>query len=549
MGRTKQTARKTKTKKSPTKPAPPKDVEAEDSNDSSEEEEVEAVPVKKPTPSKKDKKAAKKVEKEESSDDDSEEEEMEVDQAKANGKKKAQKKEESEEEDSDEEEEAPKPAKEAAKEESGSDSEEDEEEEEKPKPKAAKTKKAEDSDDESEEEDSDEEEEKEESDNKSKKRKAKEEKKAAKKPKIDEDAAEVKVTLFIANLPQEFEDAKLKKWFEKKDIPVSEIRMSPSKKNFCYVDIENADDLENALALNGEEFKGSALKIEQAKPRVKKDDAKPEAPRENARGGDHDDQDSTLFVKNLPYDVSKEAVEGHFDGCLEVRMPTRPDGSYKGFAFVKFGSTEALKEAMDKKQGSDLNGSAIYLDFVGQKSTFKPDQGRTHDRSVSTGEKGKTKVLFVKNLSYDLNGEGLKGHFEGATTARVASFPDSGKSRGFGFVEFATPEAAQEAFDSMKDAEIEGRQIRLDFASELGSGAPRGDFRQGQWRGGRGGGDRGRGGGGRGFGGGRGRGGDRGGGRGFGGGRGRGGDRGGRGGGFKRDNIQEFRGSKKTFDD
>ena len=69
----------------------------------------------------------------------------------------------------------------------------------------------------------------------------------------------------------------------------------------------------------------------------------------------------------------------------------------------------------------------------------------------------------------------------------------------FGFVEFETPEAAQEAYDNMKDQEIEGRQVHLDFASELNN-APRGDFRQGQWRGGggRGGGGRG---GGRGFGG------------------------------------------------
>ncbi len=45
-------------------------------------------------------------------------------------------------------------------------------------------------------------------------------------------------------------------------------------------------------------------------------------------------------------------------------------------------------------------------------------------------EKGKTRVLFVKNLSYSITGETLKDAFDGAQSARIASFPDTGRSRG-----------------------------------------------------------------------------------------------------------------------
>ncbi len=42
--------------------------------------------------------------------------------------------------------------------------------------------------------------------------------------------------------------------------------------SFAYVDLENNDDLDAALALNGEDFKGKDIKIEKAKPRgIKKD--------------------------------------------------------------------------------------------------------------------------------------------------------------------------------------------------------------------------------------------------------------------------------------
>ena len=50
----------------------------------------------------------------------------------------------------------------------------------------------------------------------------------------------------------------------------------------------------------------------------------------------------------------------------------------------------------------------------------------------------------------------------------------------FGFVEFESTDDAQAALDAMQGQEIDGREVKLDFASEGGGGTPRG-------RGGRGG--------------------------------------------------------------
>ena len=52
----------------------------------------------------------------------------------------------------------------------------------------------------------------------------------------------------------------------------------------------------------------------------------------------------------------------------------------------------------------------------------------------------------------------------------------------FGYIEFEDAAAAKAAFDKMNGEEVEGRPIKLDFASEL-QNAPSGDFRQGQWLG------------------------------------------------------------------
>lgn len=47
-----------------------------------------------------------------------------------------------------------------------------------------------------------------------------------------------------------------------------------------------------------------------------------------------------------------------------------------------------------------------------------------------TGERGESSVLFVKNLSYNVDEEALKEAFPDAVGARVARFPDTGKHRG-----------------------------------------------------------------------------------------------------------------------
>jgi RNA recognition motif-containing protein len=116
------------------------------------------------------------------------------------------------------------------------------------------------------------------------------------------------------------------------------------------------------------------------------------------------------------------------------------------------------------------------------------------------------KKLYVGNLSFTISEAALLetfSQFGEVESAKIITDRDSGRSKGFGFVEFAADEAAQEAITKMNGSEYEGRKV---VVSEARPQAPR------EGGGGRGGFGGGRGGGG-GFGGGRG-GGNRGGGRG-----------------------------------
>ncbi len=110
--------------------------------------------------------------------------------------------------------------------------------------------------------------------------------------------------------------------------------------------------------------------------------------------------------------------------------------------------------------------------------------------------------LYVGNLAFHTTEDTLQRTFaEFGEVAEVKLILDreTGRSRGFAFVQMATPEDARKAMDAMNGTDLEGRALRVNEAEERrprGGGGGGGGFRGGGGGGGRGGGRGGRGGGG-----------------------------------------------------
>ncbi|KAH3002989.1 hypothetical protein KXV73_001279, partial [Aspergillus fumigatus] len=157
------------------------------------------------------------------------------------------------------------------------------------------------------------------------------------------------------------------------------------------------------------------------------------------------------------------------------------------------------------------------------------DRAQARARNFGDQTSPESDTLFVGNIPFSANEDSVSELFGQSGTIvgiRLPTDPESGRPKGFGYVQFSSVDEARQAFNDLNGAELNGRPVRLDFSTPRPSNgdAPRG---------GRGG-----------FGGRGGRGGPRGGGRG-----GRGGF-GGRGGGAPnkaRGGIPEFKGTKVTF--
>jgi len=84
--------------------------------------------------------------------------------------------------------------------------------------------------------------------------------------------------------------------------------------------------------------------------------------------------------------------------------------------------------------------------------------------------------LYVGNLSYSINDTSLSNTFSECGTvvsAKVITDRDTGRSKGFGFVEMSTAEEAEAAINRFNGSEMDGRSLRVNEARPQENRAPR----------------------------------------------------------------------------
>ncbi|AQQ69772.1 splicing factor, CC1-like family [Limihaloglobus sulfuriphilus] len=75
--------------------------------------------------------------------------------------------------------------------------------------------------------------------------------------------------------------------------------------------------------------------------------------------------------------------------------------------------------------------------------------------------------IYVGNLPYSIGDDDLKGLFEEfgeVTSARVITDRETGRAKGFGFVEMSSDEEGQKAIDELNETDHDGRSIKVSQA-------------------------------------------------------------------------------------
>ncbi|KAI9806591.1 MAG: hypothetical protein M1825_006048 [Sarcosagium campestre] len=170
-----------------------------------------------------------------------------------------------------------------------------------------------------------------------------------------------------------------------------------------------------------------------------------------------------IWIGNLLYSTTNTEIKEFLVGNSElndeqitrIHLPTvvpsaakrSREPQNKGFAYVDLNNATALKQALELSE-SLLKGRKVLIkdskSFVGRPAPSK-------DAKTAGGKptsQFSTKRVFVGNLGYDITDDDLRQNFEKCGTinhVHTATFEDSGKCKGYAWVEFEKTEAAESA--------------------------------------------------------------------------------------------------------
>lgn len=222
---------------------------------------------------------------------------------------------------------------------------------------------------------------------------------------------------------------------------------------------------------------GAASKVNGAKPSADESDNSAASEGSDSEGSDESDEEvpvtkateATKATKAAKPSAAKDDSSDEDESDSEIESP------------AKSGATPDMKMAdgsdSDDEDDASSASSSDDEDDAPKKAapTPAPAQKRKADAIEDTpAKKVKTEGninggtnLFVGSLSWNIDEDWLRREFEHFGTVkgcRVITDRESGRSKGFGYVDFEDPAVAQKAHDEMKGYELDGRAINVDFS-------------------------------------------------------------------------------------
>ncbi|XP_059481193.1 RNA-binding protein 39 [Neocloeon triangulifer] len=176
----------------------------------------------------------------------------------------------------------------------------------------------------------------------------------------------------------------------------------------------------------------------------------------------------TVFCMQLSQRVRARDLEEFFSSVGKVRdvrlIMCNKTRRFKGISYVEFRDPESVALAMGLS-GQRLLGVPIVVQHT---QAEKNRQGNSMISMMSRGSAGPCK-LYVGSLHFNITEDMLKGIFEPfgkIESIQMQMDPETGRSRGYGFVTYRDSEDAKRALEQLNGFELAGRPMKVNTVTE-----------------------------------------------------------------------------------
>uniref|UniRef100_A0A3B4UIB6 Polyadenylate-binding protein n=1 Tax=Seriola dumerili TaxID=41447 RepID=A0A3B4UIB6_SERDU len=178
---------------------------------------------------------------------------------------------------------------------------------------------------------------------------------------------------------------------------------------------------------------------------------------------------TNVYIKNFGDDMDDDRLKELFDKygkTLSVKVMTDTTGKSRGFGFVSYEKHEDANKAVEDMNGTELNGKTVFVGRAQKKMERQAELKRKFELLKQERISRYQGVnLYIKNLDDTIDDEKLRKEFSpfgSITSAKVML--EEGRSKGFGFVCFSSPEEATKAVTEMNGRIVGSKPLYVALA-------------------------------------------------------------------------------------
>ncbi|HLV21670.1 MAG TPA: RNA-binding protein [Polyangiaceae bacterium] len=194
--------------------------------------------------------------------------------------------------------------------------------------------------------------------------------------------------LFVAGLPDSINEEVLRQLFEATggtvvNVSLPKDRATGRPRGFGFVTLASPEQAQSARGeLDGSLQAGRPISVRpfQAEPPRRSEGRSDAGPSPSSSS-----EDRTVYVGNLPYDISQDEVQALFadNGAgpvARVHLPVGQDGRPRGFGFVTLSTAEAASAAVTALRNVEVRGRRLMINIANPRGSGPSDRSPRPDR-------------------------------------------------------------------------------------------------------------------------------------------------------------------------